>query len=54
MTSWMRGLPFISLDETQEQHIGHRESARRMLGRAFALFVAGQWEFFDWGLFCIS
>ena len=38
MTSWVRGLPFFSLDETQEQHIGHYESARRMLLRAFALF----------------
>ena len=38
------GTPFFfSLDETQEQHIGHCESARRMLGRAFALFLASQW-----------
>ena len=32
--------PFFSLDETQEQHIGHCEIDRRMLGRAFALFSA--------------
>ena len=35
--------PFFSLDETQEQHIGHCESARQMLGRAFVLFLASQW-----------
>ena len=34
--------PFFSLDETQEQHIGHCESACRMLGRAFALFLDSQ------------
>ena len=34
---------FFSLGETQAQHIGHCESARRMLGRAFALFLASQW-----------
>ena len=32
MTTWVRGLPFFSFDETQEQHIGHCESTRRMLG----------------------
>ena len=37
---------FFSLDEIQEQHIGHCESARQMLGRVFALFVAGQWGVF--------
>ena len=30
--------PFFSLGETQEQRIGHCESARQMLGRAFLLF----------------
>ena len=33
---------FFSLDETQEQHIGHCDSARRMLGLAFALLLASQ------------
>ena len=47
MTSWVGGLPFcFSLDETQEQHIGHCESARQMLGRAFALYLASQWGVF--------
>ena len=32
--------PFFSLDETQEQHIEHCESASQMLGRAFVLFLA--------------
>ena len=39
-------VPFFSLDETQEQHIGHCENARLMLGRAFALFLASQWGVF--------
>ena len=43
MTSYVVGLPFFSLGETQEQHIGHCESARQMLGRAFVLFLASQW-----------
>ena len=30
--------PFCMLDETQEQHIGHGESFRRMMGSALALF----------------
>ena len=30
--------PVFSLDETQEQHIGHCQSAHQMLGRAVALF----------------
>ena len=38
--------PFFSLDETQEQHIGHCESTRQMLERAFALFVASKWGVF--------
>ena len=42
----MGGLSLFSLDETQEQHIGHCESARQMLGRAFALFLASKWEVF--------
>ena len=46
MTSEVGGLPFFSLDETQEQHIGHRESARQMLGCALALFLASQWGVF--------
>ena len=47
MTSWVGGLPFcFSSDETQEQHIGHCESARQMLGRAFALYLASQWGVF--------
>ena len=48
MTSCVRGIPFFSLDETQEQHTcnGHCESARRMLGRAFALFKLASGEFF--------
>ena len=45
MTSWCEGSLF-SLDETQEQHIGHCERARRMLGRAFALLLASQWGVF--------
>ena len=40
-------VPLFSLMETQEQHNGHSESARPMLGRAFVLFLAGQWEVFD-------
>ena len=49
-----RRAPFFSSDETQEQHIGHCESAGQMLRRAFALFLADQWGFFfDRGLFCI-
>ena len=39
----MGGSPFLNLDETQEQHIGFCESARQMLGRAFALFLVSQW-----------
>ena len=42
----MGGLPFFSLNETQEQHIGHCETARQMLGRAFAQFLASQWGVF--------
>ena len=34
---------FFSLDEPQKQHIGHCESARQMLGRAFVLIFASQW-----------
>ena len=41
-----RAPPFFSFDETQEQHIGHCESANRILGRAFVLFLASQWEVF--------
>ena len=37
----------FSLDETQEQHIGHCESARQMLGRSFALFLASLWGVFE-------
>ena len=45
---------FFSLSETQEQHIGHCESACQMLGRAFVLFLASQWGvFFYLGLSCI-
>ena len=41
------GFPFFfSLDETQQQHIGHCESDRQMLGRAFALCLASQWGVF--------
>ena len=39
-------IPLFSLDETQEQHNGHCNSARPMLGRAFALFLASQWGVF--------
>ena len=47
MTSHVGGLLFFfSLDETQEQHIGHCESARPMLECAFALFLASQWVVF--------
>ena len=43
----MGGPPFFfNLEETQEQHIGHCESARQMLGRAFVLFLASQWGVF--------
>ena len=42
----MGGLHFFSVGETQEQHIGHCESARQMLGRAFVLFLASQWGVF--------
>ena len=38
--------PFFSLGETPEQHIGHCESRRQMLGRAFVLFLASQWGVF--------
>ena len=44
MTSRVRGLPFFfRLDETHEQHIGHFETTRQMLGHAFVLFLASQW-----------
>ena len=39
MTSYVEGLPFFGLNVTQEQHIGHCESAHQMLVRAFALFL---------------
>ena len=39
------GSLFFSFDETQDQHFGHCVSALRMLGRAFALFLASQWGF---------
>ena len=49
----MGGIPFISLDETQEQHVGHCESACQMLGRAFALFLVGQWGVSSLLLVCL-
>ena len=37
-TLYELGAPFFSLEETQERNIGHCDSARQMLGCAFALF----------------
>ena len=38
--------PYPDPHEAQEQHTGHCESARQMLGHAFVLFLASRWGVF--------